>query len=70
MPKIQEMLDKIPSPLTGAMCNERTGWLPTGFDSQVRQVVSNAIRDLLLNKCQKEQLHAEIDSMQNTDVCI
>uniref|UniRef100_A0A1A9WUQ4 Transcription factor IIIC subunit 5 HTH domain-containing protein n=1 Tax=Glossina brevipalpis TaxID=37001 RepID=A0A1A9WUQ4_9MUSC len=42
MSKIQEMLEKIPSPLAGAMCNERTGWLPSGFDSQARQIGQEA----------------------------
>lgn len=26
VPKIQEMLDKIPTPQAGAVCNEKTGW--------------------------------------------
>uniref|UniRef100_A0A1A9W049 Transcription factor IIIC subunit 5 HTH domain-containing protein n=1 Tax=Glossina brevipalpis TaxID=37001 RepID=A0A1A9W049_9MUSC len=65
MSKIQEMLEKIPSPLAGAMCNERTGWLPSGFDSQVRQIVSNVIKDLLKNHYRKEQIHAEVESCEN-----
>uniref|UniRef100_A0A1B0BJF5 Transcription factor IIIC subunit 5 HTH domain-containing protein n=1 Tax=Glossina palpalis gambiensis TaxID=67801 RepID=A0A1B0BJF5_9MUSC len=66
MPKIQEMLEKIPSPLAGATCNERTGWLPSGFDSQVRQIVCNVIKDLLKNHYRKEHIHAELESCENT----
>lgn len=65
MPKIQEMLEKIPSPMAGAMCNERSGWLPQGFDNQVRQIVSNAIKELLKNHYRKEQILAEVDSYEN-----
>ncbi|XP_005179773.1 general transcription factor 3C polypeptide 5 [Musca domestica] len=67
MPKIQEMLEKIPSPMAGAMCNERSGWLPQGFDNQVRQIVSNAIKELLKNHYRKEQILAEVDSYENED---
>ncbi|XP_037941764.1 general transcription factor 3C polypeptide 5 [Teleopsis dalmanni] len=49
IPRIQEMLVKIPSPQTGAICNEKTGWLPQGFDNQVRHIISNNIRDILRN---------------------
>ncbi|XP_037806166.1 general transcription factor 3C polypeptide 5 [Lucilia sericata] len=65
--KIQEMLEKIPSPMAGAICNERTGWLPQGFDGQVRQIVSNSIKDLLKNYYRKEQIHAEVDSYENEE---
>ena len=59
------MLEKIPSPMAGAICNERTGWLPQGFDNQVRQIVSNSIKELLKNHFRKEQIHAEVDSYEN-----
>lgn len=59
------MLEKIPSPMAGAICNERTGWLPQGFDGQVRQIVSNSIKELLMNYYRKEQIHAEVDSYEN-----
>lgn len=65
MPKIQEMLEKIPSPMAGAICNERSGWLPQGFDNQVRQIVSNAIKELLKSHYRKEQILAEVDSYEN-----
>lgn len=65
MPKIQEMIEKIPSPRTGAICNEKTGWLPAGFDMQVRQIMSNCIKELLRNHYRKGQIHAELDSVDN-----
>ncbi|KAH8377664.1 hypothetical protein KR093_006586 [Drosophila rubida] len=68
LPKIQEMLEKIPTPLTGAVCNERTGWLPPSFDSQVRQVVCATISELLRNHYRKEHLTAEVDAVPQTDV--
>lgn len=68
LPKIQEMLEKIPTPLTGAVCNERTGWLPPSFDSQVRQIVCATISELLRNHYRKEHLTAEVEAVPQTDV--
>lgn len=68
MPKIQEMIEKIPSPRTGAICNEKTGWLPAGFDMQVRQIMSNSIKELLRNHYRKGHIHAEFDAVDNA-VC-
>ncbi|KAH8412803.1 hypothetical protein KR009_005827 [Drosophila setifemur] len=67
MHKIQEMLEKIPTPLTGAVCNERTGWLPPGFDAQVRQVVCATISELLRNHYRKEHLTAEVEAVPQAE---
>jgi len=68
LPKIQEMLEKIPTPLTGAVCNERTGWLPPSFDSQVRQIVCATISELLRNHYRKEHVTAEVEAVPQNDV--
>lgn len=47
MPRIQEMLDKIPTPLSGATCNEKSGWLPAGFDDQCREILTGIVKGLL-----------------------
>lgn len=47
IPKIQEMLDKIPTPLSGAICNEKTGWLPPNFDDNAREILSHTIMQLM-----------------------
>lgn len=44
LPQVQEMLQKVPTPLTGAVCTEKYGWLPQGFDNQVRQIVASYIK--------------------------
>lgn len=41
------MLDKIPSPLSGATCNEKTGWLPPNFDDNCREILSETIENVL-----------------------
>lgn len=46
VPKIQEMLDKIPTPLSGATCNEKTGWLPPNFDDNCREILTEMINEL------------------------
>lgn len=45
VPKIQEMLDKIPTPASGATCNEKSGWLPIGFDDLCRDIMSVIIKE-------------------------
>lgn len=47
IPQIQEMLDKIPTPLSGAICNEKTGWLPPNFDDNAREILSHTIMQLM-----------------------
>ena len=41
------MLDKLPTPLSGAICNEKTGWLPPNFDDNCRVILSETISNLL-----------------------
>lgn len=53
VPEIQEMLEKIPTPLTGATCNEKSGWLPANFDDHCREILSDIIR-ILINKNKEE----------------
>lgn len=47
IPKIQEMLDKIPTPSSGAVCNERTGWLPPNFDDNCREILNETVSALI-----------------------
>ena len=55
VPKIQEMLDKIPTPLTGATCNEKSGWLPAGFDDQCREIINNLVQEQLIRKGEESE---------------
>lgn len=41
------MLDKIPTPLSGATCNEKTGWLPPNFDDNAREILSHTIMEMM-----------------------
>lgn len=41
------MLDKIPTPLSGAICSEKTGWLPPNFDDNAREILSHTIMELM-----------------------
>lgn len=41
------MLDKIPTPISGATCNEKTGWLPPNFDDNCREILTDRINELL-----------------------
>lgn len=45
VPKIQEMLQQVPSPEHGGKCLEKSGWLPTGFDEQVRNILMDILKE-------------------------
>lgn len=42
--EIQEMLRKLPKPLSGTKCDSKLGWLPSGFDAQCREIINRQIR--------------------------
>lgn len=44
MEEIQEMLRKLPKPLSGTKCDSKLGWLPSGFDAQCREIINRQIR--------------------------
>lgn len=67
VPKIQEMLNNVGSPLTGAKCNEKTGWLPNGFDAQVRLFISNLIKELIRTYYPPEQISQQEPLDKHTD---
>lgn len=55
IPVVQEMLEKILPPLNGGICDARTGWLPAGFDYEVRGIVLNCSRTVLRNYFRKKR---------------
>lgn len=52
------MLDKIPSPLSGATCNEKTGWLPPNFDDMAREILSETIMKQMSTEGNEEEAMA------------
>ncbi|XP_062548215.1 general transcription factor 3C polypeptide 5 [Armigeres subalbatus] len=50
VPRIQQMLEKIPTPMTGVVCNEKTGWLPPRFDEQCRDILTEIVLTNFKNK--------------------
>lgn len=48
VPRIQQMLEK--TPMTGAVCNEKTGWLPPRFDEQCRDILTGIVLTNFKNK--------------------
>ncbi len=77
IPKIQEMLYKIPTPLSGATCNEKRGWLPTGFIDECRNIMSDIAQKNLKNEFSKkhetfeeiydEEAFEELDETENAE---
>lgn len=66
VPKIQEMLDKIPTPLSGATCNEKTGWLPPNFDDNCREILTDTINEIL----ELQPADFDLDSIASTSNAI
>ncbi len=67
VPKIQEMLDKIPTPASGAACNEKSGWLPLGFDDLCRDIMSGIIKDHVSKYGFSSSEQTDVDSAHSGD---
>lgn len=37
------MLARLPDPGPDSVCNEKTGWLPTGFDERCREILHEEV---------------------------
>lgn len=59
IPKVQEMLQKIPSPLSGALCNEKRGWLPVCFMEQCRDILTVIAQGNMLKLCNEKNISLE-----------
>lgn len=59
IPKIQDMLLKIPSVISGALCNEKRGWLPMGFIEQCRDILSVIAQANMLKLCNEKNISVE-----------
>lgn len=60
------MLDKVPSPISGSICNEKTGWLPLGFDDQCREILNIIVRENISVK-RGESIVEEFNSDDESD---
>lgn len=58
MTVVQELLDNIPPPIPGAVCDERNGWLPAGFNDHIREIISNVIREIFRTKFHKTDIES------------
>ncbi|KAG8239004.1 hypothetical protein J437_LFUL005061 [Ladona fulva] len=43
VPEIQALLEKLPQTEPDAVCTERTGWLPAGFDEKCRDIITDHV---------------------------
>lgn len=57
--EIQEMLLKIPSPHSGAVCNEKRGWLPAGFLENVRDILTRIAQTNMMKLCKEKNISLE-----------
>jgi general transcription factor 3C polypeptide 5 (transcription factor C subunit 1) len=65
IPKIQEMLKNIPSPITGAHCDEKRGWFPQGFLEDVRSILSNVSQTNMMKLCKEKNI--SLDEFKGED---
>lgn len=74
IPEIQEMLDKLPTPISGAVCDEKTGWLSPGFDEICRNIITEGIRETRKNNTKADdeedddELNDEDDEIFDDDI--
>lgn len=59
LPKIQDMLHKIPLPISGNLCNEKRGWLPTGFMEQCRDELTTVAQRNMMKLCNEKNMSVE-----------
>jgi general transcription factor 3C polypeptide 5 (transcription factor C subunit 1) len=59
VPKIQEMLQKIPSPFSGVLCNEKRGWLPVGFMEMCRDILTDIAQSNMMKHCREKNISLE-----------
>lgn len=59
IPKIQDMLLKIPTVISGALCNEKRGWLPMGFMEQCRDILTVIAQANMLKLCNEKNISVE-----------
>lgn len=59
IPKIQDMLMKIPSVIAGALCNEKRGWLPLGFIEQCRDILTIIAQANMMKHCNEKNISVE-----------
>lgn len=59
VPRIQEMLEKVPSPVHGAKISEKTGWLPQGFDEQCRDILCEILKEYFQMEMQAKSTEDE-----------
>ncbi|XP_059618884.1 general transcription factor 3C polypeptide 5 [Phlebotomus argentipes] len=66
VPKIQEMLEKLPGPLYGTTCTEKSGWLPPGFEMQCRDIMNELIREHFQTEILKKEEMEESGEEEST----
>ncbi|XP_065080428.1 general transcription factor 3C polypeptide 5 [Ochlerotatus camptorhynchus] len=68
VPRIQQMLEKIPTPKTGVVCNEKTGWLPPRFDEQCRDILTEIVLKNFKDKKDDDPSASELETGDETEV--
>ncbi|KAG5675854.1 hypothetical protein PVAND_005723 [Polypedilum vanderplanki] len=59
VPKIQEMLRKLPQPTRETDCNERRGWIPATVIENVREILSKIAQTNMTKLCKEKNISLE-----------
>lgn len=65
LPKVQEMLENIPSPLSGTICNERRGWLPPRFLEDTRDILTTIAQANMMKLCKEKNISLDEISLES-----
>jgi general transcription factor 3C polypeptide 5 (transcription factor C subunit 1) len=64
---VQDMLQKVPTMLMGASCNEKRGWLPNGFIEDIRNILTDIAQANMLKLCKEQNMTVEDYNDSQTD---
>lgn len=73
LPNVQEMLQNLPGPLTGVVCNEKRGWMPPQFIEEIREILTKIAQANLMKLYKEKNLTLEdgkesvADSVEQND---
>lgn len=65
--QIKLMLERIAAPVPGTLCDDKRGWLPVGFEEQVREIMNDIVHRNYRNMSQKDELSTINDPDEDED---
>jgi general transcription factor 3C polypeptide 5 (transcription factor C subunit 1) len=68
LPKVQEMLESIPTPMSGVTCDEKRGWLPNLCLDDIRAIITTiAQQNLMKESKEKKEIAGAMNESSNEE---